>query len=112
MIIREPISRDELKRIAKERFGDLVKAVVDVDREIIALGGELHADEEILLIEKESSQRQNLWGINFYPDKIGSDFIEFDSVINLKPSFDNRSRGVDDAAIREKIKKIIQKLII
>ncbi|MDP3093185.1 MAG: DUF5674 family protein [bacterium] len=111
-IIIEPISKEKLKEFAKERFGDLVKAVVDIKQEIVAIGGELHADEEVLLVEQKSSQGQNLWGINLYPDKEGSDFVEFDSVINLKPSFGNRSRGVEDAAVREKIERIIQKLII
>ena len=111
-IIIEPISKEKLKEIAKERFGNLVKAVVDIEQGIVALGGELHADEEVLLVEQKNSQRQNLWGINLYPDKEGSDFIEFDSVINLKPSFGNRSRGVEDAVIREKIEKVVQKLII
>ncbi len=103
---------ERLKEIAKERFGDLVKAVVDLEQEIIALGGELHADEEVLLIEQKGSQRQNLWGVNLYPDKNGDDFIEFDSVINLKPSSGNRSRGVESQEIRGKIEQVVKKLII
>lgn len=63
-IVRRVISRAELKKLAVERFGDLVKAVVDVDQGIMAVGGELHADEEVLLMERESSKRENTWGIN------------------------------------------------
>src|SRR3989338_9987849 len=95
-IIKSPITRDQLRQIAKERFGDLVKAAVDIEEEIMALGGELHIDEEVELIEKERSKNENVWGINLYPDKEGDDFIEFDSMINIKPNFGNRSRGVDN----------------
>lgn len=110
-IIREPIPREELKKLAAERFGDLVKAVVDIEQEIMAIDGELHADEEVLLMEQESSKRENTWGINLYPEKSGDDFIEFDSVINLKPNFGNRSRGVDNPEIRAKIKRLVERLI-
>jgi len=89
----------------------MVKAVVDVEQEIMAIGGELHADEEIVLIEQGGSKRGNTWGINFYPGKSGDEFIEFDSMINLKPHLGNRSRDIVDPAIREKIKAVVAKLI-
>ena len=84
-IIQKPIEISELAKLAKERFGDMVKAVVDVEREIMIVGGELHADEEAVLLE-EGSKQSNLWGINLYPDKKGDELIEFDSMINLRPS--------------------------
>ena len=96
--------------MAQGGFGNLVKAVVDVDREIMAVDGELHADEEALLLENGSQQR-NLWGINIYPELEGTDRIEFDSLINSRPSQGNRSRGVDNLAIREKIIQVVQNLI-
>ena len=111
-IIKAPITRLELKKIAEERFGDLIKAVVDLEQEIMAVGGELHVDEEVLLIEQESSKQENIWGFNLYPEEIGDAFIEFDSMINLKPMFGNRSRGVDDSQIKEKIIKVVHKLVI
>jgi hypothetical protein len=111
-IVKEPINRKWLAEIAKERFGDLVKSVVDVEKEIMAIGGELHSDEEATLIEKEGSKRESLWGINLYPEKSEEDLIEFDSVINLKPSFGNRSRGIDDPKIRERIRNVIKKLVL
>lgn len=110
-IIKSPITRDQLRQIAKERFGDLVKAAVDIEEEIMALGGELHIDEEVELIEKERSKNENVWGINLYPDKEGDDFIEFDSMINIKPNFGNRSRGVDNLEIKNKIINIVNRLI-
>lgn len=109
-LIEEPIEKSELSEIAKERFGDLVKAVVDIEKGIMAVGGELHSDEEALLLEAGSKQK-NLWGINLYPDKSGEEVIEFDSIINLRPSQGNRSRDVNDSQIRQKIKEIVNLLI-
>ncbi|TSA45212.1 hypothetical protein D4R51_02325, partial [bacterium] len=80
-IVKTPIKRTELAEIAKEKFGDVVKAVVDTEQEIMAIGGELHADEEVELTDKESSKRENTWGINLYPKKSESDWLEFDSMI-------------------------------
>ena len=111
-VVKDPISKAKLKLIAKERFGDLVKAAVDIDQEIMAVGGELHIDEEVLLIEQENSKQENVWGINIYPDSSGDDFIEFDSMINLKPALSNRSRGIDNQKIREKVIVIVKKLIL
>jgi hypothetical protein len=109
-IIVDKISLAELDEMAKKMFGNLVKAVVDIEKEIIALDGELHADEEALLLEN-GSQQEHLWGINIYPELTGDDFIEFDSMINLRPRQGNRSRGVDDPAIRKIIRMIINELI-
>ena len=110
-IIKIPITRFELKKIAQEGFGNLIKAVVDVEQEIIAIGGELHMDELNLLLEKENSNHQDIWGINLYPEIEGDGFIEFDSMVNLKPAFDNRTRGVDNLEIQKKIAEIVNKLI-
>jgi len=109
-IVKDSISKKELADMAREQFGDLVKAVVDVGQGIMAVGGEMHADGEVILMERESSKREHTWGINLYPSKTGEDWIEFDSVINLKPSFGNRSRGVDNPEIQEKIRNIVEKL--
>ncbi len=109
-VIEEPIQKSELSELAKERFGDLIKAVVDIERGIMVVGAELHSDEEAVLLESGSRQR-NLWGINIYPDKSGDELIEFDSIINLRPSQGNRSRDVDDPEARLKIKEIISRLV-
>lgn len=109
-VVQDKISRAKLEDFAQKMYGEFVKAVVDVGLEIMAIGGELHADEEALLIEQGSKQ-ENLWGINIYPDKPEDEWIEFDSIINLRPSMGNRSREVKDPKIREKIKKIVRKLI-
>lgn len=109
-IIKDKISIAELKDMAANSFGDLVKAVVDTKKEIMVVDGELHADEESLLLQSGSKQK-NLWGINLYPELQGKDFIEFDSMINLRPSQDNRSRGVENPQIRQKINEIVNKLV-
>jgi hypothetical protein len=106
----EPISLEELRRLAGEGFGDLVKAVVDVERRIMIVDAELHADQEAELLAGGSRQ-QDLWGMNFYPDLAEPDWLEFDSLINLRPSFGNRSRGVDDPETRERIASLVQELV-
>ena len=107
MIIRGTLRFEELKQMAARMFGDLVKAVVDVDRELIAVDAELHADLEAALL-KDGSEQRHLWGINLYPEAPGDQFIEFDSLINMRPSQGNRSRGVEDEAARRRILTIIQ----
>lgn len=109
-IITKSITADELKKMAAIIFGDMVKAVVDIDKNIIALDAELHSDLEALLLEKGSKQK-NLWGINIYPEIKGDEWIEFDSMINMRPSQGNKSRGVDNENIRIKILGIIEKRI-
>src|SRR3989338_9704504 len=93
-IIIDKISLPELKKKAEERFGDMVKGVVDLEKGIMGIGGEMHADEEALLLENGSKQ-VDLWGINLYPDNKGDDFVEFDSMINIRPRQGNRSSGVE-----------------
>jgi hypothetical protein len=110
-IVSEQISEQVLRQIAAGVFGDMVKAVVDVRRRTMAIGGELHADEETLLLERGSAQ-EDLWGINIYPDKPRSEWIEFDSIINIRPRQHNRSRYVEDASTREVIAGIVTLLIL
>lgn len=110
LIIENSITNDELKIIAQKVFGNMIKAVVDVEKEIIAVDAELHADLEASLLENGSKQ-ENLWGVNFYPEISSDDFLEYDSMINIRPSQNNRSRGVDSDIIREKIKEITNKRI-
>ncbi len=110
-IIDKQISIEELGEMATKMFDNLVKAVVDIDKELMAVDAELHADEEKLLLENGSDQN-SLWGINLYPKLKGEDFIEFDSMINLRPSQNNRSRGIDNPELREKIFLIVNKLVL
>ena len=108
-IVENKITKEELAEIGKEFYEEMVKAVVDVEKEIIAIGGELHSDAAEVLI-KNNSQSENLWGINIHFDKPKNEWIEFESLINVKPVFSNRSTKIEKPEIREKIKKIVDKL--
>jgi len=111
-IVKGSINKEELLAMARGQFGDLVKAAVDVEQGIMAVGGEMHADEEVILMEQEGSKREYTWGINLYPEKSREELIEFDSIINIKPSYGNRSRDVENPKIKEQIKTIVNKLIV
>lgn len=104
------ISKGELKKMSEGFSGGLVKAVVDVEKEIMVVDAPMHADEEKELLDKGSSQ-DNLWGINLYPDLSGDDFIEFDSMINVRPRINNFSRGIDDEKLQKKIIAVVSKLV-
>lgn len=108
--VDKKISKNELAQLAKERFGDMVKAVCDIHLGVMVFGGDLHADEEAMLLERGSRQ-ENLWGINIYIDKPIDQRIEFDSMINLRPSQNNRSRDVLDPIVREKIVALVNHLV-
>jgi hypothetical protein len=109
-IARKTLALNELKQMAANTFGNMVKAVIDIDRKLLAVDAELHSDLEALLLE-DGSKQKNLWGINLYPEMQGEDFIEYDSMINMRPSQGNRSRGVEDEEIRKKIIKIVAKKV-
>lgn len=109
-IIDATITRDELKEMAQAMFGNMVKAVVDVEKGVMVVGGELHADEEGRLLA-QGSRQGDLWGINIYPEIAGDGFVEFDSLINLRPSHNNPSRGVDDEETRGRIAAIVARLV-
>jgi uncharacterized protein DUF5674 len=106
----QPISLEEVRTLAAQRFGDMIKGVVDLKRGILLLDADLHADEEASLLADGSNQA-DLWGINLYPNLTGDDWLEFDSMINLRPSIGNRSRGVDDSATRAAIAGFISRVV-
>lgn len=107
---RGRISREKLKRLAAATFGQLIKAVIDLEKEAMVVNGEFHADEEALLLTTGSKQG-NLWGINLYPSITDETWIEFDSMINLRPSLGNRSREVESLKIRQKIIAVVNRLV-
>lgn len=107
---QQPITLEDLRAMATRGFGDMVKAVVDIDRGLMVVDAEMHADQEAELLETGSVQ-ENLWGINLYPDLPESDWLEYDSMINLRPSFGNRTRGVDDPGTREQIATLVKELV-
>jgi len=101
----------ELKNLAHEGFEDVVKAVIDAEKEIMAAGGELHVDMQVKLMETEGSKNEDTWGINLYVNENREHFLEFDSMINLKPALGNRTRDVEDIEIKERLKDIVSHLI-
>lgn len=110
MLITESITRVQLKQLAEQSFGDFVKAVVDIRRHSMVVGGELHADAEKMLLEHGSTQA-DLWGINLYPDAADQQLIEFDSMINIRPQANNRSRSVEDPVIQHTITALVHRLV-
>lgn len=104
------INKEDLQEMAGRSFDNLVKAVVDVSEEVMVVDAEMHADQEQYLLE-EGFEQADLWGVNIYPDSKEGDRVEFDSMINLRPSQGNRSRGVEDPDIRKKIINIVNNLV-
>ena len=111
MKLVDRIELAELQEMAENMYGELVKAVVDIEKRVMVVDAGLHVDEEQMLLERGSAQR-DLWGINLYPDSYGEeDFIEFDSMINIRPAQGNRSRSVDDANVRNTIIEIVGEIV-
>jgi hypothetical protein len=106
----EPVTLDELRALLGTRFSDFVKGVVDLRRRLLLLDADMHADADAALLAEGSAQA-DLWGINLYPGLPESEWLEFDSMINLRPSSGNRSRGVDDPETREAIAALVRRLV-
>jgi len=109
-IITEKITKKEFIEKHSNYFKSLTKAVVDIKKEVIAVDADLHADLETLLLE-DGSRQDDLWGINLYPQNKRNDFIEYTSLINIRPHQDNSSMEVKNPAVRDKINTIVDKLI-
>ena len=109
-ILQQPITLTELKALAQNTFGDMIKCVADVKRGLLALDADLHADLERLLLEEGSAQ-EDLWGFNLWVEEDGEDFIEFDSLINIRSWQGNPSRDVENPEVREAIKAIVSQFI-
>ncbi len=110
LLIDKRIDSKTLQRLAKAYFGDMVKYVVDVRRKVVAIGGELHADGEQLLIE-QGSRQTDLWGANYYPGRGQEDCIEYTALINIRPAQENRSMEIASGQLRRSIKEITFELI-
>jgi len=109
-ILEKEISWDEVKKIASETFGNMAKGVVDIEKKIIALGGELHADSEAKLLEHGSEQK-NLWGFNIYTNQDRKDMIQYTSLINIRPAHGNTSLEIKDPDLKSRIQEIVFSLI-
>lgn len=110
-ILQQPISRAKLRTLAQNTFGDMIKCVADIRLDLLALDADLHADLEQMLLKNGSAQ-ENLWGFNLWVEETGEDFIEYDSLINIRSWQGNPSRDVLDPEVREKIRQIVEQFII
>ncbi|MEX2602183.1 MAG: DUF5674 family protein [Balneolaceae bacterium] len=111
MKLVDTITVDELEIMAEKMYGFLVKAVVDIKKELLIVDAELHVDQERHLLE-QGSRQEDLWGINLYPANFGTDdFVEFDSMINIRPRQKNMSRDVKDEDIRKRILTLVEKKV-
>lgn len=105
------LSIAELDEMAQNMYGNLVKAVVDIEKNLLVVDAPMHVDQEQFLLESGSEQK-NLWGINLHPAKFGTgDFVEFDSMINIRPRANNMSRSVEDPLLREKLREVVLGII-
>ena len=111
LIVREPITIAALEPVAALWYGTMIKGVVDIEKAIIALGGEYHIDANNRLIE-EGSEQPDIWGFNIQFEKIGDEWLEYRSLINVRPAADNRSMVVKDKELQRRMREIIEKLIL
>lgn len=109
-IVKDNISLAELAEMAQAGFLDFVKGVVDLERQTIAFGGDMHADEEKVLLEDGSNQK-NLWGFNIYPAKPREQMLEYTSLINIRPRQGNRKMEIESGEIRNKVNDIVNKIV-
>lgn len=110
--VTESIDIATLKEMSKKMFGGFVKAVVDIEKGIMVVDAQMHVDQETFLLEEKEAKQENLWGINIYPDQWGTEgFIVFDSMINLRPGWGNKTRGVDDPATQKIIRELVLRLV-
>jgi Protein of unknown function (DUF5674) len=110
LFVESRLDRAELRRLVERHFEDMAKYVVDVVRGVAAVGGELHADEEALLLE-HGSRQDDLWGANYYPGRGEEGCIEYTALINIRPAQGNRSMLVEDAEVRRRVREITFDLI-
>ncbi len=110
-IIRDTITQDELRQIGKEFYQTMIKGVVDIEKKIIVFGGEYHMDANVVLLE-DGSKQKNIWGFNVYFDKSRDNWIEYTSLINIRPLQENYDMEVSDGNIRSVMKEIINSKII
>ena len=109
-ILQTPLSKQELIKESTNFIDkNVIKAAVDIKKELLAVDSPMHYDCEQLLL-KDGSNQIDIWGINLYLDSDNiDDLVEFDSMINIRPAQDNRSRNVENPEIQAKIKAVVAK---
>lgn len=104
-LVNEPVAPEVLKALVERFFEEMVKYVVDVERGKAALGGELHADAEAILLE-DGSRQEDLWGANYYPGRGEEGCIEYTSLINIRPAQQNRGILIESPEVRARVRDI------
>jgi hypothetical protein len=110
VLLERRIEPAMLRRLVERHFEDMVKYVVDIERGTAAVGGELHADEEALLLA-HGSRQEDLWGANYYPGRGRDECIEFTALINIRPAQGNRGMTIEDPSLRTRIRELTYLLI-
>jgi len=110
VLVGSRLAPAELRRLVDLYFEDMVKYVVDVERGVAAVGGEMHADAEQALLDDGSRQR-DIWGANYYPGRGPEECIEYTALINIRPAQGNRSMEIQDPAVRERVRRLTLALI-
>lgn len=116
LILTEKIPKEKLNSLEalgedEVFFEDMIKCVVDIEKELLAINAELHSDLEEYLLNN-GSDNKNLYGINIILDDYE---IEFDSLINpprnREAGFPRAGRDVADPVARSKIVEVVNKWI-
>lgn len=110
VVVHDRIPREELARLCATFFGDMVKVVVDVERRVVAVGGELHADAEAVLLQS-GSRPEDLWGVNYYPGRGRENCVEYTALINIRPAHGNRGMEIADPGLRERVRDVVFRCI-
>ena len=111
MKVVEHVTIAELREMAEKMYGSLVKADVDIAKHIIIIDMGMHADGEAYLLEN-GSQQNDIWGFNLHPADYGTDdFIEFDSMINIRPRQANASKEILDPELRKRIINLVHETV-
>ncbi len=106
LIIRGRATKEQLDEMLVT-WGVFIKIVVDIEREVLAGGAERHYECEQELL-KNGSKQKDLWGADWCPY---TQEIVFESIINIRPSQNNRTMIVQSPIIRERITTITKQLL-
>jgi len=110
VLTSESLDPAEVRRLVHAFFSDMVKVVVDVRRARAAVGGELHADAEQLLLE-DGSEQADLWGANYYPGRGLEGCIEYTAMINIRPAQDNAGMEIRDPEVRRLVWQVVSRVL-
>lgn len=108
LIIREKATKEQKRQMAEDLGGFYIKIVIDIEREILAGGGERHFDGEQTLLD-DGSKQENLWGGGI---DVKTDEIDYNSMINLRPRQGNDSRDILSKEIRKKFDEMVKNLLL